>query len=71
MNREATIVHGLDLLAVLAAAGAIVAVWYAFQRRMCAQSAGGACTPNVVYLGAALLAIVAAAVAVGARRRIR
>jgi len=71
MSREEAIVRGSELLAILAAAGAIVAVQYAFQRRTCAQSAGGACTPNVAYLGVAVLAIVTAGVAVGVRRRVR
>jgi len=70
MNQSTTITHGLTLLSSFAIAGSIIAVWYAFQRQMCAQGPGGTCSPNIVYLGAALFAIIIAVAAFGVRKRI-
>jgi|AntDeeMetagen285_2_1112576.scaffolds.fasta_scaffold02624_1 hypothetical protein len=69
MDQSKTAIFALNLLSALAITGCVIAVWYAFQRQMCAQT-GGTCSPNIVYLGAALIAVIVSVVAFGARRRI-
>jgi hypothetical protein len=38
--------------------GGSIAIWYAYQRQMCANpaGAGGSCSPNIVYLVPGILA---------------
>ena len=50
------LLQGVGTLSVV---GGTIAIWYAFQRQMCTNVAGGAnsCAPNIAYLLPGVLAV--------------